>query len=95
MNRFFSLCCLALLLLINSIQQADAAKKKEVYIPMDYSTCGYHASEQNIPNVKNVVTVAPVSGDSYATLQKAINYVGSLKADKHGFRGAILLRGCI
>ncbi len=91
MNRFFSLCCLALLLLINSIQQADAAKKKEVYIPMDYSTCGYHASEQNIPNVKNVVTVAPISGDSYATLQKAINYVGSLKADKQGFRGAILL----
>lgn len=68
-----------------------AGPKKEVYIPMDYSTCGYHASEQSIPDVKNVVTVSCQDGDSYERIQRAINYVSSLKADKNGSRGAILL----
>lgn len=72
--------------------QADAEKlKKEVYIPMDYSTCGYHASEMTIPDVKNVVTISAKSGDCHDVLQRAIDYVSTLKADKEGHRGAILL----
>lgn len=71
---------------------ATAGKpKKEVYIPMDYSTCGYHASELAIPNVRNVVKVNAKEGDCHDILQKAIDYVSSLKSDKSGHRGAILL----
>ena len=66
-------------------------KKKEVFIPMDYSTCGYHASELAIPNVKNVVAVRSTEGDCSARLQKAIDYVSQLKADKDGHRGTILI----
>lgn len=65
--------------------------KKEIFIPMDYSTCGYHASEKNIPNVRNVVTVGYTDGDASDRLQKAIDYVASLKADKNGVRGTILI----
>lgn len=72
--------------------QAMAGKaKKDVYIPMDYSTCGYHASEKAIPDVKNAVFVNSNNGDCYETLQRAINYVSSLKPDKNGHRGAVLL----
>ena len=78
-------------LTVFNVSFAAGKPKKEVYIPMDYSTCGYHASETIIPNVKNVITVNAESGDSYASLQRAINYVASLKADKNGHRGAILL----
>lgn len=72
---------------------AEGKGKKEVYIPMDYSTCGYHASEANIPDVRNVVYVKcrMDDGDSRALIQRAINYVASLKADKNGHRGAVLL----
>ena len=66
-------------------------KKKEVFIPMDYSTCGYHASEQSIPDVKNVVTVGNTEGNCSQRLQKAIDYVSSLKADKSGHRGTVLI----
>ncbi len=66
-------------------------KKKEVYIPMDYSTCGYHASEQSIPNVRNVVTVKSNNGDCSIRLQKAIDYVSSMKPDKNGHRGTVLI----
>lgn len=66
-------------------------KKKSVFIPMDYSTCGYHASEQSIPDVKNAVFVSQTQGDCSARLQKAIDYVASLKADKSGHRGTVLI----
>ena len=65
--------------------------KKEVFIPMDYSTCGYHASEMPIPDVKNVVTVQADGNDASARLQRAIDYVASLKADKNGRRGTVLI----
>lgn len=58
---------------------------------MDYSTCGYRASEQTIPDVSNAVYVTPTDGDSHAALQRAIDYVSSLKPDKSGHRGAVLL----
>lgn len=70
-----------------------AKGKKEVYIPMDYSTCGYHASETVIPDIRNAVYVKCGTGDadSRAMIQRAIDYVSSLKADRNGYRGAVLL----
>ncbi len=69
------------------------AKKaaKKVYVPMDYSACGYRASECAIPNVGNAVYVGASEGDCSGRLQKAIDYVASLRADKEGRRGAVLL----
>ena len=64
---------------------------REVYVPMDYSTCGYHASEMVIPNVRSAVWVEAVEGDCSSTIQQAIDYVSSLKPDANGHRGAVLL----
>ena len=59
--------------------------------PLDYSYCGYHHSEREIPVVKAVVKVSP-SGDDAAMIQAAIDQVSRMKADKKtGFRGAVLL----
>ena len=58
---------------------------------IDYSTCGYRASETVFPRVTAVVRVAPVDGDNYEALQAAIDYVASLPADAEGHRGAVLL----
>lgn len=93
MKKLFKSRCLALLLIAGlCTAQAMAGKaKKEVYIPMDYSTCGYHASEKPIPDVKNAVYVSNNGTDCYERLQRAINYVASLKPDKNGHRGAVLL----
>lgn len=84
-------CLIITMSLLMSLVNANAGKQKEVYIPMDYSTCGYHASETGIPDVKNVIYVGNTSGDCTARIQKAIDYVASLKTDKNGCRGAILL----
>lgn len=93
MKKLFKSRCLALLLIAGlCTAKAMAGKaKKEVYIPMDYSTCGYHASEKPIPDVKNAVYVSNNGADCYERLQRAINYVASLKPDKNGHRGAVLL----
>lgn len=93
MKKLFKSRCLLLLLIAGlCTAQAMAGKaKKEVYIPMDYSTCGYHASEKPIPDVKNAVYVSYNGADCYERLQRAINYVASLKPDKNGHRGAVLL----
>lgn len=93
MKKLFKSRCLLLLLIAGlCTAQAMAGKaKKEVYIPMDYSTCGYHASEKPIPDVKNAVYVSNNGADCYERLQRAINYVASLKPDKNGHRGAVLL----
>ena len=89
MNKSFThRCLLALTVLGLCTAQAYAGKpKKEVYIPMDYSTCGYHASEQPIPDVPNAVYVECADGDNHDALQRAISYVSSLKPDAHGSRG--------
>lgn len=68
-----------------------AGKKKDVFVPMDYSTCGYHASEQSIPDVRNQVLVGSTQGDASARLQKAIDYVSTLKPDANGHRGTVLI----
>lgn len=70
---------------------ASGQSRKEALIPMDYSTCGYHASEKTIPNVPNVVVVHAGDEDKYAEIQSAIDYVSSLKPDGNGHRGAVLL----
>ena len=61
-------------------------------VPMDYSYCGYHRSEQPIPAAKVAVFVQPTGGDDAATLQAAIDYVSRQKPDKQtALRGAVLL----
>ena len=76
---------------LSTVLQAAPKPKKEFYIPMDYSTCGYHASEQAIPDVKTVVAVDWQAGDCSALIQQAIDHVATLKPDSNGHRGAILL----
>ena len=66
-----------------SVVWAAPKPKPQLYVPMDYSTCGYRASEQAIPDVKNVVYV-----DKAEDLQTAIDYVSAMKPEK---RGAILI----
>ena len=61
-------------------------------LPMDYSYCGYHRSEQPIPSAKVVTYVQPTGGDDAALLQNAIDWVSQQKPDKQtGLRGAVLL----
>ena len=61
-------------------------------IPMDYSYCGYQRSEQPVPDVDVAVFVSHKDGDNACRIQKAIDYVSSLKPNKQtGFRGAVLL----
>lgn len=93
MKKLFKSRCLLLMLIAGlcTVQAMAGKAKKEVYIPMDYSTCGYHASEKSIPDVKNAVYVSYNGADCYERLQRAINYVASLKPDKNGHRGAVLL----
>ena len=58
---------------------------------LDYSTCGYRNSNVDIPNVDNVVFVPCQTGDNSERIQRALDYVGSLKPNADGFRGAVLL----
>ena len=61
-------------------------------VPMDYSYCGYHRSEQPIPSAKVVAYVQPTGGDDAELIQQAIDWVGRQKADRlTGLRGAVLL----
>ena len=74
-----------------TVLQAAPKPKKQLYIPMDYSTCGYHASEQAIPDVKAAVTVSWQAGDCSQLIQQAIDQVAALKPDTNGHRGAVVL----
>ncbi|NDV64034.1 DUF6298 domain-containing protein [Bacteroides sp. 224] len=69
-----------------------------VYLPdakgnriLDFSTCGYKSSNQDIPAVLAAVLVSPKEGDNSARIQQAIDYVSSLPLNKEGFRGTVLL----
>ena len=84
-SLLLAVCCMVMNL------HAAPKPKKEVYIPMDYSTCGYHASEQAIPNVPVRLYVAAQTGDCWKIIQQAIDHVSQLKPDANGFRGAVLL----
>ena len=69
----------------------DAAPRKELFIPMDYSTCGYRASNEPLPDVSVAAVVRWQEGDCSALIQQAIDEVGSRKPDAQGRRGAVLL----
>jgi len=72
----------------NAITYTQDAKGNRI---LDFSYCGYKSSEQNIPDVKNVIFVPAQDGDASEIIQRAINYVSALKPDRSGFRGAVLL----
>lgn len=59
--------------------------------PLDYSYCGYHASQQSLPQVAAMVYVEWKEGDNTLRIQRAIDYVSSLPADASGHRGAVLV----
>ena len=90
-NHILRLTTLLLVSFVTANLSAAPKPKKEVYIPMDYSTCGYHASEQAIPNIETMVSVNWQTGDCSQLIQQAIDYVASLKPDANGHRGAIVL----
>ena len=58
---------------------------------LDFSYCGYRNSNVDIPDLPVAVCVSPVEGDNSPVIQRAIDYVSSLKPDADGFRGAVLL----
>ena len=84
---------LAMLLFLMLCGNANAQKKpkKELYVPMDYSTCGYHASESLIPHVPTVISLSWQEGDATARIQSAIDKVSQMKADNNGHRGSVVL----
>ncbi|NDV82016.1 DUF6298 domain-containing protein [Bacteroides sp. 51] len=58
---------------------------------LDFSSCGYMNSEQDIPAVPLAIFVPHSSGDNSIRIQQAIDYVSSLPMNKNGFRGTVLL----
>ncbi|RZM26487.1 MAG: hypothetical protein EOO88_16815 [Pedobacter sp.] len=58
----------------------------------DFSHVGYYHGYKEIPKVKVVKTLNNIDDDATSMIQKAIDEVSVLKPDKHGFRGAILLK---
>src|ERR1035437_9390660 len=71
----------------NVITYTQDAKGNRI---LDFSYCGYKSSEQDIPDLKNVIFVPHIEGDASDIIQRAINYVSGLKPDSKGFRGAVL-----
>lgn len=57
----------------------------------DFSHAGYMASEKAIPNVEAKIFVPNQTEDATKKIQAAIDYVGNLKPNALGFRGAVLL----
>ena len=87
-NRYLTLL---IFLCVSSAIVAQKKPKKELYVPMDYSTCGYHASEATVPHVAVAVYVECQEGDCAPLIQQAIDQVAARKADTKGHRGAVLL----
>ena len=70
---------------------AQKKPKKELNIPMDYSTCGYHASEKTIPYIPATVFVSSKDGDCTDMIQGAIDQVATMKVNSDGIHGVVLL----
>ena len=70
---------------------APKKPKPELYVPMDYSYCGYRASERVVPDVKVAAFLEWQEGDCSPLIQQAIDAVSGLKADVNGYRGAVVL----
>ena len=77
---------LLLCLVIGISAYAQKKPKKELYVPMDYSACGYHASERVIPNVKTAIMLHWQEGDATERIQQAIDAVARRKGDSQGHR---------
>lgn len=88
MKLYPTLCGGILLLGLLASPLSAQSKLPEI---LDYSYCGYHASEDSIPLAPVRAYVACAEGDMSATIQAAIDYVGSLPIGKEGLRGAVLL----
>lgn len=58
----------------------------------DFSYAGYMAGEKYIPSPAATVVVPVMSGDATEIIQRAVDYVGSLKVDADGIRGVVLLQ---
>lgn len=58
---------------------------------LDFSYCGYKNSETDIPILPNSIFVPKQEGDASETIQRAIDYVSTLKPNTNGFRGVVLL----
>lgn len=58
---------------------------------VDFSFAGYHSSDSEIPWVAPKVIVEWQAGDQTERIQRAIDYVSQLPADKSGCKGAIQL----
>lgn len=91
MKRYQQTLIVLLCLCISQSLSAQKKPKKELYIPMDYSTCGYHASERTIPDAPVVAFVEWQTGDCSPIIQQAIDQVAKQKVKANGIRGAILL----
>jgi hypothetical protein len=59
---------------------------------VDFSYCGYMASDAVIPTVAVKVVVPVSKGDATLRIQSALDYIASLPLDNNGFRGAVLLQ---
>ncbi len=59
---------------------------------VDFSYCGYKASEESIPTIEIKAIVPVVKGDATLIIQSALDYVATLPMDEKGFRGAVLLQ---
>ena len=90
-KHILRLTTLLIAFLVTTNMQAIPKPKKELYIPMDYSTCGYHASEKAIPAVPVSIFVAWQEGDCSALIQQAIDEVARQKPDQNGHRGCVLI----
>ncbi len=58
---------------------------------LDYSCCGYRASDEPLPVVAPVWHFACREGDNSAAIQEALDRLAALPPDARGFRGALLL----
>ena len=71
--------------------QAQKKPPRQLYVPMDYSTCGYHASERAIPDTKATWLIDSREGDCSNLIQQAIDEIARRKPDADGHRGTLLL----
>ena len=92
MNRSsVSIFVMLVFLMLCGNATAQKKPKKELYVPMDYSTCGYHASECLIPHVPAAIRLTWQKGDCTEMIQHAIDQVSAMKADADGHRGSVVL----
>lgn len=80
----------SLTLLFIALSMGLSAQSKLPQI-LDYSYCGYHASEEALPVAPVRAIVECLPGDRSAAIQQAIDYVSALPMGPDGLRGAVLL----